>query len=310
VCQVEDALHGLGALGVLGGRCGGQVGGVGAASSKEAKVKAGHVTIRPRWVLNTEGVFTLNTEYAEHMTAYQEIATAIRADIEARHLVEGDRLPTVREMAERYGVPTGTVAKAVDMLRADGVIVAKHGRGLYVRAFSRIVRSSPGRLSRSWWTDGKAIQDHDTNGRLRVVDVTVNEVPAPEDVAQAFAVPPGAAVLSRARRFAVEDRIVQFATSLIPLAVVAAAPAVAYTGPGPGGIYARMAEAGIGPQTFRETVVCRMPAPAEAARLTLPGGTPVIAITRHAYTGAGQCVEVNEMVLDSSAYALEYAFTA
>src|SRR3712207_9082351 len=67
------------------------------------------------------------------------------------------------------------------------------------------------------------------------------------------------------RSFAVEDRTVQTATSYLPLDVVAAAPAVGYTGPGPGGIYARMAEAGMGPETFRELVICRMPRPDEAA---------------------------------------------
>jgi GntR family transcriptional regulator len=241
---------------------------------------------------------------------YRDVANAIRADIDARRLVEGDRLPTVRELAQRYGVPTGTVSKAVDILRADGVVIARHGRGLYVRTFGRILRSSPNRLSRSWWSEGKAIQDHDTNGRLRVVHVTVGEVPASEEIAQALAVPLGAAVLSRSRRFAVEDRIVQTATSYIPLDVVAVAPAVAYTGPGPGGIYARMTEAGVGPETFRESVVCRMPTDAEATELTLPRGTPVIQITRRAYTSTRRCVEVNEMVLDASAYALEYLFDA
>ncbi|GAA2716245.1 transcriptional regulator [Actinoplanes palleronii] len=241
---------------------------------------------------------------------YRDIAKAIRADIEARRLVEGDRLPTVRELAQRFGVPTGTVSKAVDILRADGVIVAKHGRGLYVRTFGRILRSSPGRLSQSWWAEGKSIQDHDTSGRLRVVNVVVQEEPASEDIAAALGVPVGAAVLTRARRFAIEDRIVQTATSYIPLDVVAVAPEVAYTGPGPGGIYARMANAGLGPETFRETLVCRMPTSAEAEAMALPRGTPVVAITRHAYTGERRCVEVNTMVLDSSAYALEYAFGA
>jgi GntR family transcriptional regulator len=242
--------------------------------------------------------------------AYRDIANAIRADIEQRRLVEGDQLPTVRDLAQRFGVPTGTVAKAVDILRADGVIVARHGRGLYVRTFGRVIRSSPDRLSRSWWVDGKSIQDHDTNGRLRAVNVVVEETAASEKIAEALSVPQGAAVLTRARRFAIEDRTVQIATSYIPLDVVAAAPAVAYTGPGPGGMYARMAEAGLGPETFRETLVCRMPTSAEAEVLSLPRGTPVVAITRFAYTANRRCVEVNEMVLDSSAYILEYVFSA
>jgi GntR family transcriptional regulator len=242
--------------------------------------------------------------------AYREIADQIRTDIEEQRLVEGDRLPTVRDLALRYGVPTGTVAKAVDVLRAGGVVVSRHGRGLYVSGFKRILRSSPARLSRSWWGEGKAIQDADTGSRIRVVHVEVEEHPAPERIAEALGVPVGAAVLVRARRFAVEDRVVQTATSYIPLDVVAAAPAVAYTGPGPGGIYARMAEAGVGPEVFPERLVARPPSPAEVAALSLPRGTWVLAITRRAYTAEHRCVEVNEMVLDGSAYELEYTFGA
>lgn len=242
--------------------------------------------------------------------AYREIADQIRADIEERRLIEGDRLPTVRDLALRYGVPTGTVSKAVDTLRADGVVVARHGRGLYVSGFKRILRSSPARLSREWWGEGKAIQDADTGSRIRVVHVEVEERPAPEHIAEALGVPVGAAVLVRSRRFAVEDRVVQTATSYIPLDVVAVAPAVAYTGPGPGGIYARMAEAGIGPKMLPERLICRPPTSAEVAALSLPRGNWVIAITRRAYTVERRCVEVNEMVLDASAYELEGVFEA
>lgn len=244
------------------------------------------------------------------MPAYRQIADAIRADIAARRLVEGDRLPTVRTLADSYGAPTGTVARALDLLRAEGVIVSRHGRGLYVRTFSRITRSSPQRLAKRQWTSGKAIQDADTVGRARTVHVIVSEVAAPQAVAEALGVRIGARVLCRSRKFAVDERLVQQATSYIPLDVVAAAPAVAYTDPGPGGMYARLAEAGLAPARFTEELVCRMPTPAEVSDLDLPGGTPVVAITRHAYTEDDRCVEVNAMVLDASAYALEYRFAA
>jgi GntR family transcriptional regulator len=242
--------------------------------------------------------------------AYRDIADAIRQDIASAHLVEGDRLPTVRELANRFQVPVGTVARALDLLRAEGIVVSRHGRGLYVRAFSRIARISPNRLSRQHWASGSAIQDHDTGVRLRVVHVEVTEVPATELVAEALGVPVGAAVLSRARKFAVDDRVVQAATSHIPLDIVAAVPAVAYTGPGPGGIYARMAEAGVGPERFSERIICRMPTPAESADLDLPTGTPVVSIVRQAFSAAERCVEVNSMLLDASAYLLEYRFGA
>ncbi|GIH09030.1 hypothetical protein Rhe02_70970 [Rhizocola hellebori] len=102
----------------------------------------------------------------------------------------------------------------------------------------------------------------------------------------------------------------QTATSHLPLDLVAAVPAIAYTGPGPGGIYARMAEAGVGPVRFSEQVICRMPTPGEIAELDLPAGTPVVSIVRHAFSATGRCLEVNSMLLDSSAYILEYRFDA
>lgn len=242
--------------------------------------------------------------------AYRSVADAIRAEIAAQRLVEGDRLPTVRELAAQYATPIGTVTRALDLLRAEGVIVSRHGRGLYVRTFARILRSSPSRLARAHWGAGKQIQDADTGQRLRVVHVEVGEVLAPASVAEALAIPGGANVLTRSRKFAVEDRVVQTAVSYIPLDVVAAAPAIAYAGPGPGGMYARMAEVGLGPDDFVERLVCRMPTPAEATDLDLPSGTPVVQVTRRAFTAAGRCVEVNVMLMDASAYQLEYHFGA
>ncbi|MFE6691465.1 UTRA domain-containing protein [Streptomyces sp. NPDC057743] len=50
----------------------------------------------------------------------------------------------------------------------------------------------------------------------------------------------------------------------------------------------------------------RTPAPVEADRLRLGAGTPVIVIVRTAFADGGRPVEVNEMILDSAAYVLEY----
>lgn len=242
--------------------------------------------------------------------AYREIADLLRADIAERRLVEGDRLPTVRDLAAKFSVPTGTVARAIDLLRAEGVLVSRHGKGLYVRTFSRILRSSPGRLSKRQWGAGQSIQDHDTGQRLRVVHVEVTEVPAPASIAAVFGIPAGAAVLTRSRRFAVEDRVVQLSVSYIPLDVVSRAPAIAYSGPGPGGIYARMAEAGLEPVDFVERVVARPVTPAENLLMDLPTGVLAYEITRQALTAAGRCVEINSMLLDTSVYELEYRFSA
>ncbi len=42
----------------------------------------------------------------------------------------------------------------------------------------------------------------------------------------------------------------------------------------------------------------------------MPPGTPVVEITRTAYTAEGRVVEVNEMTADAGAYIFRYDFGA
>jgi GntR family transcriptional regulator len=79
---------------------------------------------------------------------------------------------------------------------------------------------------------------------------------------------------------------------------------------GPGGIYARLADLGHAPARFREDIRSRMPLPAEADRLQIAAGTPVVEICRVALDADGLPVEVNEMTADSSAYIFRYEFGA
>lgn len=200
--------------------------------------------------------------------------------------------------------------RAIEVLRGEGLVVTRHGSGTYARVFQRITRSSPGRLARQHWGAGKAIQDADTGIRPRAVDVIVGETPAPVSIADALGVEPGAPVLYRSRRFVVDGRPVQLATSYLPLDF--ADTRLAYTDVGPGGTYARLAELGQAPARFTETITARAPMPDEVERLDLGTslGAVVFEITRQAYTEAGRCIEVNRMVLDASAYQLEHHFAA
>jgi len=47
-----------------------------------------------------------------------------------------------------------------------------------------------------------------------------------------------------------------------------------------------------------------------ARTLSFPPGTPVVEITRTAYTADGTAVEVNEMTADAVAYIFRYDFAA
>lgn len=238
------------------------------------------------------------------------VADDLRSAIVSGELPDGARLPSLAELAARYGVSNDIARQAIHALRAERLVVTRHGAGTYVTRFPLIVRASPGRLAREQWGNGEAIQDHDTGPRPRTVGTVVNEVPAPGFVAQALGVDVGQLVLSRSRRFLVEHRPVQLATSYLPLDITRGT-AVTYTNTGPGGIYARLAELGHAPARFTERVAARGPAPEERLSLEMSAtGGMVFEIVRCAYTETDRCVEVNRMVLDAAAYELEYSFSA
>ncbi|GAA3303743.1 hypothetical protein GCM10020295_53100 [Streptomyces cinereospinus] len=130
---------------------------------------------------------------------------------------------------------------------------------------------------------------------------------APGPVAAVLEVDEDVNVCVRRRRFVLEGKPVLLSTSYLPADLVAGTP-ITRADTGPGGTYARLAEIGRGPARFREEVRSRMPSRDEAERLALPPGVPVMLVARTAFDAEGVPVEVNDMVLDASAYVLEYGF--
>ena len=63
---------------------------------------------------------------------YQQVADAIRRQIEQGELKPGDRLPSINEMIARYGISLHTVGKVHDILETDGLIRRDRGRGVFV----------------------------------------------------------------------------------------------------------------------------------------------------------------------------------
>jgi GntR family transcriptional regulator len=240
----------------------------------------------------------------------RRVADALRTAILSGGLPDGSRLPSLAELSAEYGVTTDMARQAIAQLRAERLVVTRQGAGAYVSRFPLIIRSSPARLAVERWGSGEDIQDADTGARTRTVDVVVGEVPVPEFAGEALGVRPGRKVLSRSRRFVVDDRPVQLATSYLPLALVRGT-AAAYTDTGPGGLYARLADLGHAPVRFVERVAARAARPDERAALDLSAsGGLVFEVTRFAYDADGRCVEVNRMVLDAAVYELEFGFTA
>jgi len=63
---------------------------------------------------------------------YVQVADSLRAAIRSGALPPGTRLPSGRDLANRYGVALMTVQKATDVLRSERLVRSHQGRGVFV----------------------------------------------------------------------------------------------------------------------------------------------------------------------------------
>lgn len=65
---------------------------------------------------------------------YRELVDLLRAQILSGELEPGERLPSVRTLAERHRMSPAMVSKAIDVLEAQGLVRPITGSGVYVRS--------------------------------------------------------------------------------------------------------------------------------------------------------------------------------
>jgi GntR family transcriptional regulator len=92
--------------------------------------------------------------------AYRQIADVLRGQISAGAVSPGEKLPSERELCERYDVDRGVVRRALALLQAWGLVVTEHGRGAFVRVqppLRRVARNraeaTRGRRWRGFYAD-------------------------------------------------------------------------------------------------------------------------------------------------------------
>ena len=210
---------------------------------------------------------------------YKQIADTVRALIDSGELEPGARVPSEAQLVERFGVSQGTVRQALSLLRGQGLVVAEHGRGVFVR-------SKP------------------------AVDVFfVGPEKSDSVVAGLLGLRAGAKVLVRRRRYLADDVPTELATSYIPWSL-AEGTQMTKADSGPGGVYARIEERGRKLGRFTEEVSARMPTVEESNALRLAAGTPVLTLVRVAYDSDDQPVEVCDTVMSADHYTLSYELPA
>ena len=74
----------------------------------------------------------VHLDYRDARPIYTQIADTFRNQIRAGILAEGDKLPSVRELASELAINPNTIQRAYRELEANGWIVTVTGKGCFV----------------------------------------------------------------------------------------------------------------------------------------------------------------------------------
>ena len=74
----------------------------------------------------------VHLDYRDARPIYTQIADNFRAQIRAGVLIDGDKLPSVRELASELAINPNTIQRAYRELEADGWIATVSGKGCFV----------------------------------------------------------------------------------------------------------------------------------------------------------------------------------
>ncbi|MFX3617296.1 MAG: FadR/GntR family transcriptional regulator [Sporolactobacillus sp.] len=75
-------------------------------------------------------------EHIKQKKIYEKIADTLIAMIHSGELKPGDRMESVGDLAEQFGVGRSAVREAMSALRAMGLVEIRQGEGTFVRSFS------------------------------------------------------------------------------------------------------------------------------------------------------------------------------
>jgi GntR family transcriptional regulator len=239
---------------------------------------------------------------------YQRVVDDLRSRILAGELRPGDKLPTEKELQQRWGFSTTIIKHALTLLRGEGLIEGRRGSGNYVRDRTQLVRRAHSRdMRKRIGSTSPFARDSEAAGRRPSWQSESERIPAPPHIAERLGIQPGDTVMHTKYRYLADGNPIQLADSYEPIAITGGTR-VEYPEQGPiVGVVARMDFIGVAIDRFVEEVTTRPAMPEEADTLELDrrGGMWVIAIERTYYAGQ-TAVETADIVFPGDRYRLVY----
>jgi GntR family transcriptional regulator len=220
---------------------------------------------------------------------YLQVVQELRRRIVEGELADGERLPSVRQIAEEWKIAQATAMKALAALRADGLAESVVGVGTVVRTRKTLHRSAADRLERALRT-GKIYPENE----YAVIKDAELAVP-PNWVADLFSLGEGERAIRRRRITNNEDGPVSVSTSWFSPELAEIVPALLIAERIPGGTPNAIASATGKRATEPQEATTALRATEEiAADLGIEVGSPVSAGRNIFLTAEGEIIEVGE----------------
>jgi DNA-binding GntR family transcriptional regulator len=139
------------------------------------------------------------------------VCAALRAEIAARGLAPGTRLPSEAVLSQDLRISRPTLREAARVLAQEGLLDIRHGVGTFVTAGRPPLRNALDSMS----SLTSAIRA--AGGEPRVTSLAIEEVEPPRDVAAALRLQPGARTTRIMRVRLIDDRPLGLACEYVPV---------------------------------------------------------------------------------------------
>ncbi|MDH2429769.1 GntR family transcriptional regulator [Sphaerisporangium sp. TRM90804] len=247
---------------------------------------------------------------AERQLPSRRIADDLRRAIETGELAPGARLPSERDLAGRYGTARNTAREAIRLLADGGLVIAEHGRGVFVRRESPLIRLGNDRYSHKYRESGLSpflleCAKQGKTGRFEVL--SIEQIEPPAEVARHLRLSMSErSVLVRENVFFADADPVHRVTTYIPWEIAEDTGLVNPEVGHPYGIHGIFEERGHVMTRLRESVSARMPKADEARYLQLPPGVPVLDVMHISIDQHGEPYELTRFVMRADLTGLLY----
>ncbi len=207
---------------------------------------------------------------------YLGLADRVAAAVAHGQLRPGEALPPERALAARLGLSRTTVRKAVEELAGRGLVISRHGSGTYVApridqplarlsSFSEDVRARGQEPGEIW------------------IERTIR-LPSPEEM-MALGLGRGERVASLVRVRQADGEPLAIERAMVPASRLPDPQSVSTS------LYAVLRARGVAPVRALQRLRAAAASEADARKLGIAPGSPVMAIVRHGFLGDGVPVE-------------------